>query len=75
MSDLYRIAREITDEILPPITLQIGKHYIHPEDGEIQITEGCYRDLRYGRISNFWHWSVIATGEHKCGYGDNWPEA
>lgn len=75
MSDLYRIAREITDEILPPVTLRIGQRYIHPEDGIIQITSGCYRDATYGRISNFWHWKVEATGETHHGYGANWPSA
>lgn len=73
--DLYRIAREVTDSVMPPITLQIGKRYLHPEDGEIEIVSGCYRDAVYGRVSNHWYWDVVATGERKNGYGDNWPEA
>jgi hypothetical protein len=67
-------ATELTDSILPPVTLQIGKRYIHPEDGLIEITDGKYRDATYGRISNFWHWTVIESGEKKHGYGANWPE-
>lgn len=72
MTDLYRIAREVTDSIMAPVTLRPGKRYVHPEDGEIEITSGCYR--AYGRVSNFWYWTVIATGEKKHGYGANWPE-
>lgn len=75
MDPLDRIAREVTDSILPPITLVVGGRYLHPEDGVIEVTGGCYRDAVYGRISNFWHWTVIATGEHHHGYGDNWPPA
>jgi hypothetical protein len=75
MTDLYRLARDVTDEILPPIRLRIGGHYLHPDDGEIVITSGYYRDPTYGRVSNFWHWIVVATGEAKHGYGDNWPDA
>jgi hypothetical protein len=67
-------ARELTDSILPPITLEIGKRYIHPDDGVIEITSGCYRDSVYGRVSNFWYWTVVETGEHKNGYGANWPK-
>jgi hypothetical protein len=75
MSDnLYRFAQQITDELLPPVRLIPGRRYLHPEDGEIEITSGCYRDARYGRISNFWHWTVVATGEDHYGYGDNWPD-
>lgn len=66
-------ARRITDEILPPVELEIGRRYLHPEDGVIEITDGYYRDPRYGRISNFWHWKVVATDEYKHGYGGNWP--
>jgi hypothetical protein len=72
--DLYRIAREITDEVIPPVTLRIGGRYVHPDDGNITITSGCYRDSTYGRISNFWYWTVEATGETHHGYGANWPE-
>ena len=74
MTDLYRIAREVTDSIMAPVTLRPGKRYVHPEDGEIEITSGCYRDPTYGRVSNFWYWTVITTGEKKHGYGANWPE-
>ncbi|WP_028058298.1 hypothetical protein [Candidatus Solirubrobacter pratensis] len=72
---MYAIAREITDEVLPPITLEIGRRYVHPEQGEIEITSGCYRDPTYDRISNWWTWTVVATGEKRAGYGSNWPVA
>lgn len=72
--DLYKVAEEITDEVLKPVTLQIGHTYLHPEDGEIEITGGYYRDPIYNRISNFWYWKVLATGEIHSGYGTNWPE-
>lgn len=68
-------ATELTDSILPPVRLQIGKRYIHPDDGVIEITSGCYRDATFGRISNHWHWTVLETGEAKNGYGDNWAES
>lgn len=73
--NMYDIARQITDSVIPPVTLKISKRYIHPEDGEIEIISGRYRDPTYGRISNWWEWKVIATGEHKRGYGSStWPE-
>lgn len=71
---LYDVARQITDSVFPPIELEAGKRYLHPEYGLIEITGGCYRDPVYGRISNFWDWTVVATGEHGCGYGADWPE-
>lgn len=67
-------ARELMDSIISPITLKVGKRYIHPDDGVIEITSGCYRDTVYDRVSNFWYWTVVETGEKKHGYGDNWPE-
>jgi hypothetical protein len=75
MDPLDRIAREVTDSVMPPVRLLIGATYHHPDDGLIQITGGCYRDPTYGRVSNFWHWTVLMTGEQKHGYGDNWPRA
>lgn len=67
-------AIRLSDEILLPVTLQVGQRHIHPEDGLIEITSGCYRDAVYNRVSNFWHWTVVETGEQKYGYGDNWPK-
>lgn len=71
-TDMHRLARDITDRILPPVTLQIGRQYLHPEDGLIQIDAGCYRDAKYNRVSNWWYWTVVGTGEKKSGFGDNW---
>jgi hypothetical protein len=72
---LEDIARRVTDEVVKPVGLVKGWRYVHPEDGVIEITGGYYRDPTYGRISNFWDWIVVATGERKNGYGDNWPLA
>jgi hypothetical protein len=69
------IGRQITDDVIEPVGLQIGKSYIHPEHGKITITRGCYRDPTFGRISNHWHWTVRQTGETGHGYGANWPPA
>lgn len=68
-------AVQLCDEILPPISLQIGERYIHPDDGVIEITGGCYRDASFNRVSNFWNWTIVETGEQKCGYGAQWPKA
>ena len=61
------------DAVLPPVRLQVGKKYQHPEDGVITITSGCYRDPTYGRVSNWWYWTKEDGTEGK-GYGDHWPE-
>jgi hypothetical protein len=69
------LGREITDAVIAPVALHIGGRYLHPEQGEIELVSGYYRDPRYGRISNHWHWTIVATGEKRHGYGDNWPVA
>ena len=68
-------ATRLVDDILPPVELQVGGRYVHPEDGVIEVTSGYYRDPTFGRISNHWHWMIVATGEPGHGYGDNWPPA
>lgn len=72
--DLYDIGRQVTDSIIPPTTLRVGRVYQHPTDGLIRILSGYYRDPAYGRISNFWTWEVLSTQERKSGYGASWPE-
>ncbi len=67
-------ATRLVDDILPPITLEIGKRYVHPDDGVIEVTSGCYRHPASGRISNFWYWTLVGSGEEKHGYGGYWPE-
>lgn len=52
-----------------------GKHYVHPEDGLITITDGYYLDPTSSRVSNHWHWTIHRTGETGHGYGGDWPEA
>lgn len=65
--------RRLTEDVLGGAPVQIGKRYVHPQDGEVEIVSGQYWG-RHG-ISNFWTWKVIATGEAKCGYAGEWPEA
>ena len=67
--DLYRIAREsarrLTNEILPPVTLQIGQRYIQPEDRIVQygptvaLRDTTYVDAVRRTLS---YWKVEATG-------------
>lgn len=64
--------QKLTEDVIGGSPLEVGKRYVHPEDGVIEVTSGQY----WGRngISNFWYWRVIETGEKKHGYGRNWPE-
>lgn len=64
-------AQSFTEEILGGPTVAIGKRYIHPEDGEIEIISGQWWGTH--GLSNFWDWKVLATGEVKHGYGGKWP--
>jgi len=61
----------LTESVLGSSPLEIGKRYVHPEDGPIEVTGGQYWGT-YG-LSNHWSWTVIATGEKKRGYGGHWP--
>lgn len=63
--------RSLTEDVVGPSTLSVGGHYLHPDDGEIEITSGRYWGER--GISNFWRWTVVSTGEQKYGYGGHWP--
>lgn len=72
MSNLYDIAARINADFAgTPGTFKIGQQRIHPDDGLITLTGGQY--LSGGRVSNFWYWTVEATGEQHHGYGDDWP--
>ena len=69
---------ELTEDVIGPSPVEIGKRYIHPEDGLIEITSGQYWGLH--GLSNHWHWNVLdpetkqaVRGGH--GYGGQWPEA
>jgi len=66
-------AKNLTESVLGGSPLQIGKRYIHPTDGLIEITHGQYWG-KHG-LSNHWHWIIVETGESSHGYGGNWPEA
>jgi hypothetical protein len=64
--------RNLTEDVIGGSPVEIGKRYTHPEDGPIEITRGSY----WGKsgLSNFWHWTVLSTGESHHGYGQYWPE-
>lgn len=64
--------KNIVDTVVQPVELHVGRFYLHPEDGIIHITSGQY--YSNGRISNFWCWTVVETGEPKHGYGGTWPQ-
>jgi hypothetical protein len=51
----------------------IGRYYLHPEDGEVLITSGSYMGA-FDRVSNFWSYVVVATGEEGGDYANRpWP--
>lgn len=64
--------QRMTEDVLGGSPVQIGKYYMHPDDGLIKIVSGQYWGM-YG-LSNHWRWQVVSTGEIKPGYADNWPE-
>ena len=64
--------KDIVETYVKPREFQLGKFYLHPEDGIIHITSGEY--YSEGRVSNFWSWTVVETGEKKHGYGGAWPQ-
>ena len=64
--------KQMTEDVIGGAPVQIGKRYMHPTDGEIEIIAGRYWG-EHG-LSNFWTWRVIATRETRRGYADNWPE-
>jgi hypothetical protein len=67
-----RWARQLTEEVTGGSPVQIGKCYLHPTDGEIEVVSGQYWGTN--GPSTYWHWEVLATGEIKAGYGGDWPE-
>lgn len=70
--DLAPWAQQMTEDIVGGPPVQIGKRYAHPVDGLIEITSGQYWGTH--GLSNFWHWTILATGKESHGYGDRWPE-
>ena len=63
--------RELTESVLGGSPVEVGGRYLHPTDGLITITSGQYWGT--DGLSNFWHWTVAATGESHHGYGGDWP--
>lgn len=64
--------KDLTEEVLGGPPVAIGKRYLHPKDGEIEITSGQYWGTH--GLSNFWYWKVLSTGEIHHGYAGDWPE-
>lgn len=65
--------QEMTESVLGGSPVEIGRRYLHPADGPIEIVSGQYWG-DYG-ISNHWRWKVLATGEIHAGYAGDWPLA
>lgn len=63
--------RELTESVIGGSPVEIGKRYLHPEDGVILITSGQYWGTH--GLSNHWRWTVESTGEQHYGYGGEWP--
>lgn len=71
MTNVQPWVQEMVEEVFGPNTIEIGKRYVHPQDGLIEITSGQYWGTH--GISNFWRWKVLETGEERHGYGGSWP--
>lgn len=72
MTEVPGWIQQMTQDVIGPAPVQVGRQYAHPTDGVIEITSGQYWGTH--GLSNFWHWRVMSTGEMKHGYGEEWPE-
>ena len=72
MTQVPQWVQDLTEKVLGGPTVHIGGRYLHPQYGEIEITSGQYWGTH--GLSNFWYWTVVATGETHHGYGGPWPE-
>lgn len=72
---LTRIGQAVTREVLGGPPVKVGTLYAHPEHGTVIVESGQWLDPVYGRLSNWWTWRSILTGEVHSGYADRWPEA
>lgn len=53
---------------------KLGQVVKHPDGYNVRIDSGCYLDPTYGRVSNWWTWTVLdknnkPTKEKDKGYG------
>lgn len=71
MTKVSPAIRALVADVIGESPLEPGKRYIHPEDGLIEVTRGQFWGER--GLSNFWYWTVLATGEEHHGYGGQWP--
>lgn len=70
-TELFELARKVTDEVLGPPPFAIGDRVRRPDGRLVQITEGQWWG-EHG-LSNFWYWKEVLSngelGESECGYG------
>lgn len=63
--------RSIAEDVLGGAPVEVGKRYLHPADGAVEVVSGQYWGAQ--GLSNHWRWRVVATGEIRSGYADYWP--
>lgn len=73
MTRVARWVQDLTESVTGGSPVEIGKRYLHPEDGLIEIVSGQYWGTH--GLSNHWRWKVVETGEIKAGYAGDWPAA
>lgn len=49
---------------------RVGMYVVSDEHGLCEITGGYYLDPTYHRLSNFFHYKNVVTGEEWAGYGE-----
>lgn len=68
---------QIAHDIIGPSPIEVGKRYLHPEHGLVEVIEGDW--TVNGRLSNFWTWRPVqedgTLGEPVSGLGGEWELA
>ena len=69
--DLFKIARQVSEEVLGPAPFTVGDKVRHPDGRSVQIVGGQWWG-EHG-LSNFWYWRPVledgTLGETESGYG------
>lgn len=69
---LTKLAYEMTDKYFAQ-SMAIGKILKHPDGRTVKVKSGCFHDLKYGRVSNWWVWNEVledgVLGPDESGYG------
>jgi hypothetical protein len=67
--------KELTEEVLGPSDLEVGKVVEHPDGRTVKIVSGQYWGER--GLSNFWTWQEVmpdgSLGPEEHGYGWKCP--